>query len=96
MRYTKQGPDLVIRNPMNRLGVIIESEVGHNITEQSYTKPEREDRRSGEMKIKAIIVITKTPRRVWQKRLESIISEDIKQADSESQKASILRRSFRI
>jgi hypothetical protein len=40
----EQGPDLVIRNPTNQLGVIIKSEVGHNITDQSYTKFEREGR----------------------------------------------------
>ena len=68
----EQGPDLVIRNPVNQLGVIIESEVGHNITDQSYTKFQREARQLGETKIKAIIVITETPRRVWQKKLEGV------------------------
>jgi hypothetical protein len=68
----EQGPDLVIRNPVNQLGVIIESEVGHNITDQSYTKFEREGRQLSETKIKAIIVITETPRRVWQKKLQGI------------------------
>jgi hypothetical protein len=68
----EQGPDLIIRNPVNQLGVIIESEVGHNITPQSYAKFQREVRQLGETKIKAIVVITETPRRVWQKKLKGI------------------------
>lgn len=68
----EQGPDLVIRNPVNQLAVIIESEVGHNITDQSYSKFRREVRQLGESKIKAIIVITETPRRVWRKKLEGV------------------------
>lgn len=69
---SEQGPDLVVRNPVNQLGVIIESEVGHNITDQSYSKFQREAKQLDERKIRAIIVITETPRRVWQRSLEGI------------------------
>jgi len=68
----EQGPDMVVRNPMNQVGVIVESEVGHNITEQSYRKFEREAKELGKRNLKAIIVITETPRRVWQKKLEAV------------------------
>jgi len=34
----EQGPDMTIRNPVSGVGVIIESEVGHNITDRSYRK----------------------------------------------------------
>lgn len=71
-RGIEQGPDIVVRNPMNQAGVIIESEVGHNITDQSYRKFEREAKELAERNLKAIIVITETPRRVWQKKLEGV------------------------
>ena len=57
----EQGPDIRIRNPVNGAGVIVESEVGHNITDRSYRKFEREMKEYRTAKnIKAIIVITKT------------------------------------
>jgi hypothetical protein len=68
----EQGPDIVVRNPMNQAGVIVESEVGHNITDQAYRKFEREAKELGKRNLKAIIVITETPRRVWQKKLEGV------------------------
>jgi hypothetical protein len=68
----EQGPDIVVRNPMNQVGVIVESEVGHNITDQSYRKFEREAKELGKKNLKAIIVITETPRRVWQKKLAGV------------------------
>jgi len=71
-RGIEQGPDMVVRNPVNHVGVIIESEVGHNITNQSYRKFEREARELGNRNLKAIIVITETPRRVWQKKLDGV------------------------
>jgi len=57
--------------------VLIESETGHNITSQSYEKFERPGReyvKTGKMK--AIIVITETPRRVWSKRLENLVPRE--------------------
>lgn len=68
----EQGPDLVIRNPVTGVGVIIESEVGHNITDQSYNKFEREAKQIEGRKLKAIIVITETPRRVWRKPMPAV------------------------
>ena len=41
----EQGPDLIIRNPATGVGVIVESELEHNITSQSHDKFEREARR---------------------------------------------------
>jgi hypothetical protein len=57
---------------MIQVGVIVESEVGHNITNQSYRKFEREAKELDKKNLKAIIVITETPRRVWQKKLEGV------------------------
>ncbi len=57
---------------MTRVGVIIEFEVGHNITDQSHRKFEREAKELCKRNLKAIIVITETPRRVWQKKLENV------------------------
>jgi hypothetical protein len=71
-RGIEQGPDIVVRNPITQVGVIIESEVGHNITDQSYRKFEREAKELDKRNLKAIIVITETPRRVWQKKLEGV------------------------
>lgn len=69
----EQGPDIIIRNSVNGLGVLIESEIGHNITSQSYEKFERQARQYVETnKVKAIIVITETPRRVWNKPMKGI------------------------
>jgi len=69
----EQGPDIIIRNPVNQAGVLIESEIGHNITSQSYEKFERQAREYVKMnKVKAIIVITETPRRVWNKPLKNL------------------------
>ena len=68
----KQGPDLIIRNPATGVGVIVESEVGHNITSRSYEKFEREARRLTEKNLKAIVVITETPRRVWRRTSQHI------------------------
>lgn len=68
----EQGPDIVVRNPVNQVGVVVESEVGHNITDQAYRKFEREAKELGKRNLKAIIVITETPRRVWQKKLEGV------------------------
>jgi len=73
----EQGPDIIIRNPINGLGVLIESEIGHNITSQSYAKFERQGReyvKTG--RVKAIVVITETPRRVWSKRLENLVPRE--------------------
>lgn len=71
----EKGPDIVIRNPANNdVGVIVESELGHNITSQSYDKFEREARQLREKNLKAIIVITETPRRVWRRRTQGIES----------------------
>jgi cystathionine gamma-lyase/cystathionine beta-lyase len=68
----EQGPDIVIRNPRSGMGVIVESEVGHNITSQSYEKFEREAKHLAEKKLKAIVVITETPRRVWRKTSQNV------------------------
>jgi len=69
----EQGPDIIIRNPVSGIGVIVESEVGHNITNSAYRKFEREIREYSNAKsIKAIIVITETPRRVWKKSMKGI------------------------
>jgi hypothetical protein len=68
----EQGPDIIIRNPVTQVGLIVESEVGHNITDQSYSKFVREARQLTEKKLKAIIVITETPRRVWRKPMDGI------------------------
>ena len=69
----EQGPDIIIRNPLTGIGVIIESEVGHNITSRSYRKFEREVKEYSTTKnIKAVIVITETPRRVWKKSMKGI------------------------
>jgi hypothetical protein len=68
----EQGPDLVIRNPRTHFGLIVEPEVGHNITDRSYSKFEREARQLAEKKLKAIVVITETPRRVWRKPMKGV------------------------
>jgi len=69
----EQGPDIIIRNLVSGIGVIVESEVGHNITSSSYRKFEREMKEHAAAKnIKAIIVITETPRRVWKKAMKGI------------------------
>lgn len=68
----EQGPDLIIRNPVTQVGLMIESEVGHNVTAQSYIKFEREAKQLAEKNLKAIIVITETPRRVWRKQMKGI------------------------
>jgi hypothetical protein len=70
---TEQGPDLIIRNPETHVGLIVESEVGHNITDRSYSKFEREARQLAEKKLKAIVVITETPRRVWRKPMKGVV-----------------------
>jgi len=67
----EQGPDIVIKNPVNNESIIVESEVGHNITSQSYHKFEREAKTLTNS-LKAVIVITETPRRVWRKPLKGI------------------------
>ena len=69
----EQGPDMIVKNRINGNTVIIESEIGHNITSQSYQKFEREAKDyilTG--KARAIIVITETPRRVWNKPLPNL------------------------
>lgn len=69
----EKGPDMIVENRINANTVIIESEIGHNITSQSYQKFEREAKDyilTG--KAKAIIVITETPRRVWNKPLRNL------------------------
>jgi len=68
----EKGPDIIIRNPVNGIGVVIESELGHNITSQSYSKFAREAEHLKDKNIKAIIVITETPRRVWSKHMAGI------------------------
>lgn len=68
----EQGPDIIIRNPTSSVGVVIESEVGHNITNQSYDKFEREAKHLTEKNLKAIVVITETPRRVWRRTSQHI------------------------
>ena len=69
----EHGPDIIIRNRLNGIGVIIESKVGHNITSSSYRKFEREIKEYVTAKnIKAIIVVTETPRRVWKKAMKGI------------------------
>jgi len=69
----EHGPDIIIRNRLTGIGVIIESEVGHNITSTSYRKLEREMKEYATAKnIKAIIVITETPRRVWKKTMKGV------------------------
>jgi len=69
----EHGPDIIIRNRQTSIGVIIESEVGHNITDSAYWKFEREAREYLTAKnIKAIIVITETPRRVWRKSMKGV------------------------
>jgi len=64
------GPDIMIENPVNGVRVIGESEIGHNVTSQTYRKIEREHLAKED--VKAIIVITETPRRVWQKGVKGI------------------------
>jgi len=68
----EKGPDVIIRNSVNGKGVIVESEIGHNITSATYAKLERElrDYVLSEKSV-AVIVITETPRRVWSKKLKS-------------------------
>jgi len=69
----EQGPDIAIRNPVNGVAVIVESEVGHNITGRAYRKFEREIKEYSTGKnVKAIIVVTETPRRVWKKTMKCI------------------------
>jgi len=69
----EQGPDIIIKNSVSGIGVIVESEIGHNITSSAYRKFEREIKEYSNAKnIKAIIVITETPRRVWKKHMKGI------------------------
>ena len=69
----EQGPDIIVRNSVSGVGVIIESEVGHNITDRTYRNFERAAREYLKDKnVEAIIVITETPRRVWKKAMKGI------------------------
>ena len=66
-REHKTGPDIYIVNPTNGKGVIVESELGHNLTSSSYKKWEkRGDDYLLQNKATALIVLTETPRRACQ------------------------------
>ena len=65
-REHRTGPDIYIVNPANGEGVIVESEIGHNITSKSYEKWEKRGRDYIlQSKATALIVLTETPRRAW-------------------------------
>jgi len=66
-RERKTGPDIYIVNPINGKGVIVESELGHNLTSKSYKKWEKRGTDYISLnKATALIVLTETPRRAWQ------------------------------
>ena len=65
-REHKTGPDIYITNPSNGRAVIVESELGHNITGKSYKKWEKRGNDYVlQNKAVALIVLTETPRRAW-------------------------------
>lgn len=66
-REHRTGPDIYIVNPANDKGVIVESELGHNLTSSSYEKWKRRGQEYVlQEKAAALIVLTETPRRAWQ------------------------------
>ena len=65
-REHRTGPDIYVVNPVNGKGVVVESELGHNITSKSYEKWEKRGRDYIlQNKATALIVLTETPRRAW-------------------------------
>ena len=65
-REHRTGPDIYVVNPANGKGVIVESELGHNLTSNSYEKWERRGRNYIQQdKAVALIVLTETPRKAW-------------------------------
>jgi hypothetical protein len=76
-REHKTGPDMYIVNPINGKGVVVESELGHNLTSNSYEKWERRGREYIlPNKAAALIVLTETPRRAWQHSPRSLRSSE--------------------
>jgi hypothetical protein len=65
-REHRTGPDIYVVNPVNGKGVVVESELGHNITSKSYEKWKKRGRDYIlQNKATALIVLTETPRRAW-------------------------------
>jgi hypothetical protein len=72
-REHRTGPDIYVVNPANGKGVIVESELGHNLTSNSYEKWERRGRNYIQQdKAVALIVLTETPRRAWKHSPKSL------------------------
>lgn len=73
-RDHRKGPDVYIINPSNQKGVLVESELGHNITSSSYVKWEKRGTDYIlQKRAEALIVLTETPRRAWQHAFRSLI-----------------------
>ncbi len=73
-REHKTGPDIYIINPANERGLLIESELGHNLTSNSYEKWERRGVDYVlQNKAVALIVLTETPRRAWQHTFKNLV-----------------------
>jgi hypothetical protein len=72
-RDHRKGPDVYIINPVNKKGVVVESELGHNIT-SSYEKWEKRGTNCIlQKRADVLIVLTETPRRAWQHTFRSLI-----------------------
>ena len=72
-REHKIGPDIYILNPANNRKLLVESELGHNLTSKSCEKWENRGKNYiMQGKAIALIVLTETPRRAWQHNFKNL------------------------